>query len=65
MIKVNDKIKFEDKYNRILAGTILYTNYTLPYGGPIVDNVITDLTGLIKVLSEEGINTIIDKEQII
>ena len=69
-LKVNDKIFFSDKWGYTNPGVVIDTNYTLKYGGPIVDGKITDLYGLVKVLSLSpgygyGINTIIDKSQII
>ena len=63
-LKVNNKITFSDKWDGVQSGVIVDTNYTLPYGGPIVDGKITDLTGLVKVLSND-INRIIDKSQIL
>ena len=68
-LKVNDKIFFSDKWGYTNPGVVIDTNYTLKYGGPIVDGKITDLYGLVKVLSlgpnTYGINTIIDKSQVI
>lgn len=64
-LKVNDKIFFSDKWGYTNPGVVIDTNYTLPYGGPIVDGKVTDLEGLVQVLSSDGINTIIDKSQVI
>ena len=50
-LKVNDKIFFSDKWGYTNPGVVIDTNYTLKYGGPIVDGKITDLYGLVKVLS--------------
>ena len=41
-LKVNDKIFFSDKWGYTNPGVIIDTNYTLKYGGPIVDGKITD-----------------------
>lgn len=65
------EIKFRDKYERVLEGVVIDDNYTLPYGGPIVDGEVTDLKGLVKVKHYETsmnigwMNTIIESDQII
>ena len=65
------EVKFRDKYERVLEGVVIDDNYTLPYGGPIVDGEVTDLKGLVKVKHYETsmnigwMNTIIGPEQII
>ena len=65
------EVKFRDKYDRVLEGVVIDDNYTLPYGGPIVDGKITDLEGLVQVKHYETtmnigwMNTIIEKSQII
>ena len=60
------EVKFRDKYERVLEGVVIDDNYTLPYGGPIVDGEVTDLKGLVKVKHyETSMNTIIGPEQII
>ena len=48
------EVKFRDKYERVLEGVVIDDNYTLPYGGPIVDGEVTDLKGLVKVISTVG-----------
>ena len=65
------EVKFRDKYERVLEGVVIDDNYTLPYGGPIVDGEVTDLKGLVKVKHYETsmnigwMNTIIESDQII
>ena len=65
------EVKFRDKYERVLEGVVIDDNYTLPYGGPIVDGKITDLEGLVQVKHYETtmnigwMNTIIESDQII
>ena len=65
------EVKFRDKYDRVLEGVVIDDNYTLPYGGPIVDGKITDLEGLVQVKHYETtmnigwMNTIIESDQII
>ena len=52
-------------------GIVVDDNYTLPYGGPIVDGKVTDLEGLVQVKHYETtmnigwMNTIIEASQII
>ena len=46
---IGKEVKFKDKYDRVLEGTVVDDNYTLPYGGPIVDGKVTDLEGLVQV----------------
>jgi len=68
---IGKEIKFKDKYNRVLEGTVVDDNYTLKFGGPIVNDEVTDLEGLVKVKHYENtmnigwMNTIIEKSQII
>ena len=68
---IGKEVKFKDKYDRVLEGTVVDDNYTLPYGGPIVDGKVTDLEGLVQVKHYETtmhigwMNTIIEKSQII
>lgn len=65
------EVKFKDKYDRVLEGVVIDDNYTLAYGGPIVDGEVTDLKGLVKVKHYETtmnigwMNTIIESDQII
>ena len=65
------EVKFRDKYERVLEGVVIDDNYTLAYGGPIVDGKVTDLKGLVKVKHYETtmnigwMNTIIESDQII
>ena len=68
---IGKEIKFLDKYNRVLEGTVVDDNYTLKFGGPIVNDEVTDLKGLVKVKHYETtmnigwMNTIIEPSQII
>ena len=68
---IGKEVKFKDKYDRVLEGTVVDDNYTLPYGGPIVDGKVTDLEGLVQVKHYETtmnigwMNVIIEKSQII
>ena len=68
---IGKEVKFKDKYDRVLEGTVVDDNYTLPYGGPIVDGKVTDLEGLVQVKHYETtlnigwMNTIIEASQII
>tara|TARA_Y100001937_G_scaffold13344_1_gene17479 strand:- start:1 stop:225 length:225 start_codon:yes stop_codon:yes gene_type:complete len=68
---IGKEIKFLDKYDRVLEGTVVDDNYTLKFGGPIVNDEVTDLPGLVKVKHYETtmnigwMNTIIEKSQII
>ena len=68
---IGKEVKFKDKYDRVLEGTVVDDNYTLPYGGPIVDGKVTDLEGLVQVKHYETtmnigwMNTIIESDQII
>ena len=68
---IGKEVKFKDKYDRVLEGVVVDDNYTLPYGGPIVDGKATDLEGLVQVKHYETtmnigwINTIIEASQII
>ena len=68
---IGKEIKFLDKYDRVLEGTVVDDNYTLKFGGPIVNDEVTDLPGLVKVKHYENtmnigwMNTIIEKSQII
>ena len=68
---IGKEVKFKDKYDRVLEGIVVDDNYTLPYGGPIVDGKVTDLEGLVQVKHYETtmnigwMNTIIEKSQII
>ena len=68
---IGKEVKFKDKYDRVLEGTVVDDNYTLPYGGPIVDGKVTDLEGLVQVKYYETtmnigwMNTIIEASQII
>ena len=68
---IGNEIKFLDKYDRVLEGTVVDDNYTLKFGGPIVNDEVTDLPGLVKVKHYETtmnigwMNTIIEKSQII
>tara|TARA_Y100001937_G_C6911744_1_gene237788 strand:+ start:137 stop:361 length:225 start_codon:yes stop_codon:yes gene_type:complete len=68
---IGKEVKFKDKYERVLEGIVLDDNYTLKFGGPIVDGEVTDLHGLVKVKHYETtmnigwMNTIIEKSQII
>jgi len=63
MIKVNDKVKFEDKYGNIEEGIIIDTNYQCDFD--------EDLNGCVKLKvwhNDFGlgwVNTLIDKTQII
>jgi len=68
---IGKEVKFKDKYDRVLEGIVVNDNYTLPYGGPIVDGKVTDLEGLVQVKHYETtmnigwMNVIIEKSQII
>ena len=68
---IGKEVKFKDKYDRVLEGTVVDDNYTLPYGGPIVDGKVTDLEGLVQVKHYETtmnigwMNTIIEASPII
>ena len=68
---IGKEVKFKDKYGRVLEGIVVDDNYTLPYGGPIVDGKVTDLEGLVQAKHYETtmnigwMNTIIEKSQII
>ena len=68
---IGKEVKFKDKYDRVLEGIVVDDNYTLPYGGPIVDGKVTDLECLVQVKHYETtmnigwMNTIIEKSQII
>ena len=68
---IGKEVKLKDKYDRVLEGIVVDDNYTLPYGGPIVDGKVTDLEGLVQVKHYETtmnigwMNTIIEKSQII
>ena len=68
---IGKEVKFKDKYDRVLEGIVVDDNYTLPYGGPIVDGKVTDLEGLVQVKYYETtmnigwMNTIIEASQII
>ena len=68
---IGKEVKFKDKYDRVLEGIVVDDNYTLPYGGPIVDGKVTDLEGLVQVKHYETtmnigwMNNIIEKSQII
>ena len=68
---IGKEVKFKDKYDRVLEGTVVDDNYTLPYGGPIVDGKVTDLEALVQVKHYETtmnigwMNTIIEASQII
>ena len=68
---IGKEVKFKDKYDRVLEGIVVDDNYTLPYGGPIVDGKVTDLEGLVQVKHYETtmnigwMNTIIESDQII
>ena len=63
MIKVNDKIKFENKYGQIQEGIVTDNNYQCDFDA--------DLNGCIRVSVDYGssiigtVNTLIDKSQII
>ena len=63
MIKVNDKIKFENKYGQIQEGIVTDNNYQGEFDA--------DLNGCIRVSVDYGssiigtVNTLIDKSQII
>ena len=56
---IGKEVKFKDKYDRVLEGIVVDDNYTLPYGGPIVDGKVTDLEGLVQVKHyETTMNTV-------
>jgi hypothetical protein len=63
MIKVNDTIKFQNKYGQIQEGVVTDDNYQCEFD--------TDLNGCVRVEVDYGssiigtINTLIDKSQII
>ena len=63
MIKVNDKIKFENKYGTIQEGIVTDTNYKCEFDA--------DLNGCVRIDVDYGnkiigsISTLIDKSQII
>ena len=63
MIKINDTIKFENKYGQIQEGIVTDTNYHCEFD--------TDLNGCVRVEVDYGskiigtVNTLIDKTQII
>ena len=63
MIKVNDTIKFENKYGQIQEGTVTDTNFKCDFD--------PDLNGCVRVSVDYGssiigtVNTLIDKSQII
>jgi|TARA_R110000851_G_scaffold2472_3_gene9792 hypothetical protein len=63
MIKINDTIKFENKYGQIQKGTVTDTNYQCEFDA--------DLSGCVRVEVDYGssiigtVNTLIDKSQII
>ena len=63
MIKVNDKIKFENKYGQIQEGIVTDNNYQCDFDA--------DLNGCIRVSVDYGssiigtVNTLIDKSQVI
>ena len=68
---IGKEVKFKDKYDRVLEGIVVDDNYTLKFGGPIVNGEITDLEGLVQVKHYETtmnigwMNTIIESSQII
>ena len=63
MIKVNSKVKFENKYGLIQEGIVTDTNYQCDFDA--------DLNGCVRVSVDYGssiigtVNTLIDKSQII
>ena len=63
MIKINSKVKFENKYGQIQEGIVTDNNYQCDWD--------TDLNGLVRVQVDYGdnllgtVNTLIDKSQII
>tara|TARA_B100000497_G_scaffold96301_1_gene108177 strand:+ start:284 stop:475 length:192 start_codon:yes stop_codon:yes gene_type:complete len=63
MIKVNDTIKFENKYGTIQEGIVTDTNYQCEFDADLNGSIVVDIDYGNKIIGK--ISTLIDKSQII
>ena len=63
MIKVNDKIKFENKYGQIQEGIVTDNNYQCEFDADLNGSIVVDIDYGNKIIGK--ISTLIDKSQVI